>query len=141
MKKSEKSISRIRIEKEKVEFIEQVKKTPIIQVVCEKLGVGRATFYRWKSEDKEFSKQVDEAFMYGKLLINDLAESQLISSVKDKSMHAITYWLRHHHPEYSNTMTVKHAFDSEELDDEQKEIIRKALSLSNTTQEKDEPNT
>ena len=141
MKKSEKSISRIRIEKEKLGFIEQVKKTPIIQVVCEKLGVGRATFYRWKSEDKEFSKQVDEAFMHGKLLINDLAESQLISSVKDKSMHAITYWLRHHHPEYSNTMTVKHAFDSEELDDEQKEIIRKALSLSNTTKEKDEPNT
>jgi ACT domain-containing protein len=141
MKKSEKSISRIRIEKEKLEFIEQIKKTPIIQVVCEKLGVGRATFYRWKSEDKEFSKQVDEAFMHGKLLINDLAESQLISSVKDKSMYAITYWLRHHHPEYSNTMTVKHAFDSEELTDEQKEIIKKALSLSTTKQEKDEPNT
>jgi hypothetical protein len=141
MKKSEKSISRIRIEKEKLEFIEQIKKTPIIQVVCEKLGVGRATFYRWKSEDKEFSKQVDEAFMHGKLLINDLAESQLISSVKDKSMYAITYWLRHHHPEYSNTMTVKHAFDSDELTDEQKEIIKKALSLSTTKQEKDEPNT
>ena len=141
MKKSEKSISRIRIEKEKLEFIEQVKKTPIIQVVCEKLGVGRATFYRWKSEDKDFSKQVDEAFMHGKLLINDLAESQLISSVKDKSMQAITYWLRHHHPEYSNTMTVKHAFDSDELTDEQKEIIRKALSLSTITKEEDEPNT
>lgn len=136
MKKSEKSISRIRIVKEKSEFIEQLKKTPIIQVVCEKLGVGRATFYRWKSEDKEFAKQVDEAFTHGKLLINDLAESQLISSVKDKSMYAITYWLRHHHPEYSNTMTVKHAFDSEELTDEQKEVIRKALSLSNDTEEK-----
>jgi ACT domain-containing protein len=135
MKKSEKSISRIRIEKEKLEFIEQVKKTPIIQVVCEKLGVGRATFYRWKSEDKEFSKQVDEAFMHGKLLINDLAESQLISSVKDKSMQAITYWLRHHHPEYSNTMTVKHAFENDELTDEQKEVINKALSLSKTNQD------
>lgn len=135
MKKSKKSISRIRIEKEKLEFIEKVKKTPIIQVVCEKLGVGRATFYRWKLEDKEFSKQVDEAFMHGKLLINDLAESQLISSVKDKSMQAITYWLRHHHPEYSNTMTVKHAFENDELTDEQKEIISKALSLSKSNQD------
>lgn len=141
MKKSEKSISRIRMAKEKLEFIEQIKKTPIIQVVCEKLGVGRATFYRWKSEDKEFAKQVDEAFYHGKLLINDLAESQLISSVKDKSMYAITYWLRHHHPEYSNTMTVKHAFDSDELNDEQKEIIRKALSLSSEVEEKHDQNT
>lgn len=135
MKKSEKSISQIRIEKEKLEFVEQIKKTPIIQVVCEKLGVGRATFYRWKSEDKEFAKQVDEAFYHGKLLINDLAESQLISSVKDKSMYAITYWLRHHHPDYSNTMTVKHAFDSEELTEEQKKIINKALSLSHDAEE------
>ena len=41
---------------DKKAIIEQLKKTPIIQVTCEKLGVSRATFYRWKKNDDKFSK-------------------------------------------------------------------------------------
>lgn len=136
MKKQEKSISKIRIAKQKAEFIAQLQKIPIIQVVCEKLSIGRATFYRWKTDDKAFSKKVDESFLHGKLLVNDLAESQLISAIKDKSIQAVTYWLRHHHVDYSNVLTLKHEVDTEELTPEQAKIVKQALKLASLTKSK-----
>ncbi len=38
-----------------------LKKTPIVQVACERSSVGRATYYRWKKDDADFAKQADEA--------------------------------------------------------------------------------
>ena len=59
-------------------LIEQLKKTPIVQIACEKVNVSRATLYRWKDEDPVFAKDVDDAIVDGHLMVNDLAESQLI---------------------------------------------------------------
>ena len=39
--------------------VEQLKKNPIIQFVCERSGVSRATFYRWQKEDADFTKEVN----------------------------------------------------------------------------------
>ena len=87
-------------------LIEQLKKTPIIQVACEKTGIGRASFYRWKKEDSEFSQAVETAISDGVSLINEMAESQLISAIKDKNFSAIAYWLNHRHPAYANRIEV-----------------------------------
>jgi len=38
----------------KVEFLEQLKKIPIIQVAAEKTGLSRNTIYRWRKEGNEF---------------------------------------------------------------------------------------
>src|SRR3989338_6455054 len=95
------------------------------------------TFYRWKKEDAEFGKKVDEALLDGRLLVNDLAESQLIGAIKDRSLPAVPYWLRHHHPSYSNrlevTATVK--TESDALTPEQEALIKRALELSGIAQE------
>ena len=88
-----------RSENTKTQVLEILKKIPIVQAACEKVGVSRATYYRWK-EDPAFSKMADEAIDEGYQVVNDIAESQLISAVKDKNMPAITYWLRHHHKNY-----------------------------------------
>jgi len=71
--------------KEKSTIIEMLKKTPIIQIVCERSNVARATYYRWRKEDPEFAKQADEALSQGTLIINDLAESKLISSIQNQT--------------------------------------------------------
>jgi hypothetical protein len=131
MNKSKKSISQIRIEKEKAEFVEQLKRTPVIQVVCEKLGIGRATFYRWKSDDKEFSEAVDLALTEGRLLVNDLAESQLVTAIKERNMQAITYWLRHHHRDYKTKVELSGTINTiHELSPEQEQIVQEALKLA-----------
>ena len=40
-------------------FLEELKKIPIILVACEKSGISRNSIYRWKKEDKDFSKSMD----------------------------------------------------------------------------------
>lgn len=85
-------------------LIEHLRKTPIIQLACDKAEISRMTFYRWKKEDLEFSKAVDEAMQDGCQLVNDLAESQLISAIKDRNLQAVSYWLRFHHPSYKQSI-------------------------------------
>ena len=113
-------------------LIEQLKKTPIIQVACEKTGIGRATFYRWKNEDSEFSQAIETSIGEGVSLINEMAESQLISAIKDKNFSAIAYWLNHRHPAYANKIevTTKLKHNDEELTPEQETIVMKALNLA-----------
>lgn len=101
MKKSGKSISGIRIRKQKAEFLEQLKKTPVIQVVCEKLNIGRSTLYRWRDEDEEFSEAIDEAIEDGRWVVNDLAESKIINSINKGDINSAKFWVKTHHPAYS----------------------------------------
>lgn len=119
-------------EQTKETLLEQLKKTPIIQIACEKLGISRWTFYRWKKEDPQFAKKVDEAILEGCLLVNDLAESQLISAIKDRNMHAVMAWLKHHHPSYKTRVEIEGTVNTiRELTPEQEELFRKAIELAN----------
>jgi len=113
-------------------LLDQLHKTPIIEAACQKAGISRMTFYRWKEKDPEFTKKVEEALQEGRLLVNDLAESQLISAVKDRNLSAITYWLKHHHPSYTTRVEISGSLRQlrEELTDEEAEMIADALKLA-----------
>ena len=117
---------------EKQLLIEQLKKTPVVQVACEKIGIGRATFYRWKNDDEKFTAAVNEAISDGNGLVNDMAESQLMSAIKDKNLTAIIFWLRNHHPSYATRVevTAKLKHDDEQLSPEQEALVMKALKLA-----------
>ena len=119
-----------RIKTDQELLLEQLKKTPIVQIACEKTDVGRSTYYRWRDEDKEFAKRADEALQEGSLLINDMAESQLLSAVRDKNMTAIIFWLKHHHKAYANRLEISAIRPEEEaLTPEQEQLIQKALAI------------
>jgi len=132
MKKIDKSTIQIRQKREKELLIEKLSKTPIIQAACQQTGIGRATYYRWRKENKEFAKTVDGAIEEGNKMVNDMAESQLISLIKEKNMTGITFWLRHHHSSYTNKLEItghlRHS--NQELTPEEKALIRKALRLA-----------
>lgn len=121
-------------------ILEQLRKTPIIEAACQKIEISRMTFYRWKNEDKEFAKKVDEAIFDGCLLVNDLAENQLISAVKDQNMQGIMYWLKHHHSSYTTRVELSGCITHlrEELSDREKELVEKALRLAMPTQKHDD---
>lgn len=118
--------------KNKEQLLEILKKTPIVQIACEKAGVGRATYYRWRKEDSEFAKESDQALLDGSLLINDMAESQMMSAIKDKNMTAIIFWLKHHHPAYATKIEITASNKNQDivLTDEQKELLNKALEMA-----------
>lgn len=121
-----------RIKKEKELILEQLKKTPIVQLACEKVGISRATYYRWKNADRKFSMLAQDAILEGSRLVNDMAESQLLSAIRDKNMTAIIFWLKHHHPAYETRVEIRQAGiqADENLTKKQKEVIRKALEVT-----------
>jgi hypothetical protein len=112
-------------------LVEQLKKTPIVQVACEKVDVGRATYYRWRKENEEFTKLADDAISEGNFLVNDMAESQLMSAIKDKNMTAIIFWLKHHHPAYLTRVEITSSQAKDPtLTAEQEESVKKALLMA-----------
>lgn len=119
-------------ERIKALLIEQLKKTPVVQVACEKMNIGRSTFYRWKEQDKEFSKAVDESVAEGTDFVSDLAESRLIEAIRDRNLRAVLFWLRSHSTRYATKIELngKLRVENEPLTDEQKAMIEKALTLS-----------
>lgn len=117
--------------KSKELLLEILKKTPIVQIACEKAGVGRASYYRWRKEDPEFAQQTDQALLDGSLLVNDMAESQLMSAIKDKNMTAIIFWLKHHHPAYLTKVEITSGNKVEDaLNPEQQDVVKKALIMA-----------
>ena len=121
-----------RIKKEKELILEQLKKTPIVQIACEKVGIARATYYRWKDADRKFSTLAEEAILEGSRLINDMAESQLLSAIRDGNMTGIIFWLKSHHPSYETRVEIRQVASQadENLTSKQREVIRKALEAT-----------
>lgn len=116
----------------KNQILEQLKRTPIVEAACQKAGISRQTFYRWKFEDSEFAKEVEKAIDDGRMLVNDLSESQVLSLIRDKNWQAISFWLKHHHPSYKTKIQIEGSLQmpQEELTPEQEETVKEALRLA-----------
>jgi len=117
---------------EKQQLIDELRKTPIIQVACQKVSISRATYYRLRKQDTQFAKLADEALSEGRVIVNELGEAQTISLMKERDMQAIRFWLSHNDPRYSNKLEIKgliyHA--SDKLTPEQEKIMRQALKFA-----------
>ncbi len=116
--------------KKRNEFLNELRKIPIIQVACEKVGLSRTSIYRWKDEDPEFKKEMEQAMKDGESFVNDMSESQLLTLIKEKDWSAISFWLRHHHSAYKNKLEISTREVDETLSPEQEELVRKALGLA-----------
>ena len=124
-----------RQQKDKEAVIENLKRMPIIEIACNKSGVSRATYYRWKEEDPDFSQAVDKAQEEGEALIRDVAVSKIIKGINDDNLTAAMYWLNHRDPRFSNKVEISTATKPQEaLSKEQEEVVQKALALTGLTE-------
>jgi len=121
----------MRRDKLKNSLIEQLREMPILQFAYKKVGVSRASYYRWR-KDPEFAKEVDTAIAEGEALITDLSEGQLISLIRDRNFPALHLWLKAHHPKYGQKVEITANFQSQqdELTPEQEAVVREALRLA-----------
>jgi ACT domain-containing protein len=117
---------------QKKDLLEKLKETPVVEVACRKIGIARATYYRWRINDEKFAKEAELALEAGSALVNDMAESQLLTAIKDQNMTAIIYWLNHHHPTYATKIEVTANLknQNETLTPEQEALVTKALQLA-----------
>ena len=118
-------------------LLEALKEMPIIHYACKKSGIGRATYYRWRIEDREFRRQADDALESGREFINDISEGQLVTLIKEKKMPAISLWLKHNHSRYgliSNKNRIP-AATVEDLTPEEEKLVLEALAMSSQNQD------
>lgn len=110
-------------------------KTPIVEAACNQANVPRSTYYRWRKDDEAFAEACDEAIEQSSSVVNDLAESQLISAIKDQNMTAVMFWLKHHHRTYRTRIEVDAKIESvqQELTPDQAELVAQALKLAGLT--------
>ena len=121
-----------KITSDKNHLIKELQKMPIVEIACKRANVPRSTYYRWRKDDMEFANFCDEALVMSTDTINDLAESQLISAIKEKNTTAITFWLKHRHKAYKARVEISASAEKplDELTTEQAEIVSKALALA-----------
>lgn len=109
-----------RQEKDKQAIIEALKEMPIARVACKRAGVSRATYYRWRNEDKKFLQECYAAISIGVEAINEMSDSQLIALIGEKSLQAIKWWQQHNHERYgakARPNPVSEVFEGLEPDD------------------------
>lgn len=129
----EKSFIRQRQSQQKESVLEQLEKVPIISYACDKVGISRATQYRWMDNDKDYKKAVAEAILNGKKFMNDMAENSLLSLVRDQSFPAISFWLKHNHPDYKNRLEITgklNRSDGEPLTPEEEKDLQSGLAYA-----------
>jgi len=113
---------------QKAELLGQLKKTPIIQTACNKVAVGRSTYYVWRKDDKEFARSADKALREGKGFISDMAISQLIKKIQEGNTTSIIFWLKNHHADYNDRIIHEHEHEHHfEITKEDKDNIAMAL--------------
>ncbi|MGH7175375.1 MAG: hypothetical protein ACREGR_03390, partial [Minisyncoccia bacterium] len=113
-------------------FLVELRKVPIVQVACEKLDLSRNSVYRWRKEDEEFAKAMDEALEEGEKLVNDMTESQLLSLIGEQHWPAISFWLRHRNAKFRDRLEVTAKVErvDKPLSPEEEELMKEGLRLA-----------
>lgn len=116
-------------------FLEELEKTPIVSVACERCGVSRNTVYRWRAEDSYFTKRMDEALEIGTDLVNDVAESNVLKGIKNGDSIYTRYWLDRRNKRYRRLLPF-HPQAPEESPEERERKIQEAYKRVKAFQDK-----
>src|ERR1700741_4335110 len=90
-----------RQEKERHILLEVYKEMPITEIACKRAGIGRATYYRWRTENLSFAEEADAAIRLGRERITDMSESKMIAMIGKEKIAAIQTWLKHNSERYA----------------------------------------
>jgi len=112
-------------------LLEQLKKMPVVELSCQRVNIGRTTYYRWRKNQK-FAKEANAAIAEGEAFITDISEGQLISLIRDRNFQALNLWLKNHHKKYGDKVEVTGHLNMKEepLTPEQEELVENALKLA-----------
>lgn len=125
--------ARSRIAAQKQSFLAILAKNGIIEAACQKIGVARQTYYRWRKEDVGFRRLVDKAILEGSEVADDVVESQLMKLIQNGDRVATLFYLHHRHPKYSDRAAIRRSVlerqegEDEGLTQEEEDNINLAL--------------
>lgn len=80
-----------KVKENKKKLLQELQKTSgIVAFACQKAGVSRVTFYKYRKDDPEFAEQVQDIME----VQIDVAESALLKKIRDKDLTAIIFYLK-----------------------------------------------
>lgn len=91
MRKSKQTVARL---------LHELEQVPNISLACKKIGISRQTLYRWKTEDADLARMIDESYAVGIESISDLAESKLVEKIQAGDFKAMRFWLENNNKRY-----------------------------------------
>lgn len=111
-------------------LLDELQIMPIISIACKKVGIPKATFYRWKNNFPEFENQCLLCKRMGIDNINDLAESSLIKCIKDADLRSIKFWLEANHPNYRHNKNSIFTYDNYQTIEKEKKLLEKMMDIA-----------
>ncbi len=85
---------------ERKKLLEALREAPFISHACKKIGIARATLYRWR-ENPAFEKEVQDALEMGRARGCDIAEAALFKQMQDGNMTAVKFFLQNNESRYA----------------------------------------
>jgi hypothetical protein len=85
---------------DKEKFLTELEQTPFPSIACKRVGISKATIYRWRKEDTKFRKDMDDAMEAGRETITESAEAHTVMLIKKGEFRAIRLWLENNTTRY-----------------------------------------
>ena len=85
----------------RVKFIQIIADTPFVNHACKKVGISRATFYRWMKDNKGFRDAVSQALKDGRENTVEIAEAVLLKKMREGDLGATKYYLSFNSERYA----------------------------------------
>ena len=85
---------------DKEKFLAELEQTPFPSIACKRVGISKATIYRWRKESAKFRKDMDEAMEAGRETITESAEAHTVMLIKKGEFRAIRLWLENNTTRY-----------------------------------------
>lgn len=85
----------------KTKFLEALTELPFVSYASKRVGISRATIYRWMKKDPKFKKKVETAQQEGHVILSEIAEYVLMKKIKkEEDLNAVKYYLSRIVPRY-----------------------------------------
>ncbi|BFD24834.1 MAG: hypothetical protein JST_000142 [Candidatus Parcubacteria bacterium] len=91
---------------EKSKFLEILRERPFISYACKKVGISKATIYRWIKNNANFKEKVDNALHFGRKELIDITEMALYKKINEGDGPSIRYFLANNDSRYYPKMPV-----------------------------------
>ena len=113
-------------------ILETLRKTPIVETTCQKTGISKMTFSRWRRQNPKFNAQVEEALLEGRSRMNDVAENIILAGLAADDVPSAKFFLTHNNPRYANKLELSGMLETkdESLTKEEKALLREAFKRS-----------
>lgn len=85
---------------ERSKIIQILSENPSIGYACKKVGIARATHYRWMKDNASYRGSIQRSLKEGRSQWTENAEAVLMKNVRDGNMRAVTFFLTHNDSRY-----------------------------------------